>query len=85
MPSKPPYPGYNPNYRIVDFVGGLRRTCLVVELSSDGLDAAQLALIQERLEATLDKFLHSSPMIEHYQVVLPDRFDRWLRSGLRIS
>jgi hypothetical protein len=68
----------------VDKTGGYDRTCIVVELLSDGrLDAAQLAYVQEQLEMTLARVLPSA--IEKSQVITPDRFDPMLREGLRVS
>lgn len=80
--TKPPYPGYPPQFRRVDKTGGYDRTCLVIELISDGrLEPAQLAHLQEQMEALLAKFAH----LEKYQVVTPDQFDGLLRDGLRVS
>lgn len=82
--AKAPYPGYTPSFRVVDKTGGYDRTCLVVEIMSDGrLNAAQLAHIQEQLEATLARVLPA--VVEKSQVVTPDRFDSMLREGLRVS
>lgn len=84
--SKKPYPGYPPSYRVVDNTGGYTRTCLVIELLSLGaLDSAQLALLQEQLEATVEKVKKQLAVVEVSQVVLPDRFDPVLREGLRLS
>jgi hypothetical protein len=84
---KKPYPGYPPNYKVVDDTGGYKRTCLVIEfLSLGGLDNTQLALVQEQLEATVERLkgqLRSS--VEGAQVITPDRFDPVLKSGLRLS
>lgn len=82
--SKAPYPGYPPACRTVNKTGGYDRTCLVVEILSDGgLGAAQLAHIQEQIEALLSRMLPAT--VEKTQVVLPDRFDPILKEGLRIS
>ena len=82
--AKTPYPGYNPTFQVVDKTGGFNRTCLVVELLSDGqLDNAQLAYIQEQLEAVLNRVLPS--VMQKTQIITPDRFDPVLRAGLRVS
>lgn len=84
--SKRPYPGYSPSYHKVDETGGYSRTCLVVELLSLGsLDAVQMALVQEQLEATVERLRRQLAVVEVSQVVTPDRFDRVLREGLRLS
>lgn len=81
--SKPPYPPYPPSYQKVHHTGGYSRTCLVVELLAlEDLDGAQLAYIQEQLEATLSRLLPA--VLEKSQVVTPDRFDRPLCDGLRL-
>ena len=83
---KKPYPGYPPNYKIVDETGGFKRTCIVVELLSLGaLSGAQLALAQEQLEATVERLKRSLAIVERSDVVLPDRFDPLLKAGLRLS
>jgi hypothetical protein len=84
--SKTPYPGYPPNYTRVDETGGFTRTCIVIEsLSLGPLDNTQKALIQEQLEALMDKLSRQVPIIERTDVVFPDRFDPILRKGLRLS
>lgn len=84
--SKKPYPGYPPSYRTVDNTGGYTRTCLVVELLSLGaLDQTQMALVQEQLEATVERLRRQLAVVEVSQVVTPDRFDPVLREGLRLS
>jgi hypothetical protein len=85
--SKKPYPGYPPNYRVVDETGGYYRTCLVIELLSIGsLSNTEMALVQERLEATVEQLKRDlRATIEASQLVTPDRFDPLLRDGLRLS
>ena len=81
--SNKPYPGHPPSYRVIPKVGDYTRTCLVIELlSQDALDDVQMAQICERLEATIDKTCLAS--VEHFDVVMPNRFDRLLRGGLRL-
>ncbi len=84
---KKPYPGYPPNYKVVDETGGYVRTCVVIEmLSLGGLDAVQTALVQEQLEAAVAKLkTQLRATVEAAQVVTPDRFDPILRAGLRLS
>lgn len=81
---KAPYPGMAPSYKSVHKTGGYNRTCLVIELLSlGGLDSAQIAYVQEQLEAAVQKILPA--VVEKSQVVTPDRFDPILRDGLRLS
>jgi len=80
-----PYPGYPPNYKSVDKHGGFNRNCLVIEiLSLDGLGNTSIALIKEQIEATLAR-LTTSVGIEKVEVVSEERFDRFLKDGLRLS
>jgi len=81
-----PYPGYPPNYKIIDVLGGMNRTCLVIEILSLGpMDEIQLALVRDQLEGTLDRLRRSMPAMEKFKAVLPSQFDKQLRDGLRIS
>ena len=78
-----PYPGY-PNYKTVDKIGGYHRTCVVIELLSlEQLDNCELASIKEQLELALSKL--SKANVEKTDVILPDRFDRILSNGLKLS
>lgn len=84
--SLSPYPGYPPNFRIVDVLGGMHRTCLVIEVLSLGsIDDLQLSVMRDQLEGLLEKMKVSMPMIEKTKVALPTQFDKLLRDGLRIS
>ena len=84
--AKKPYPGFPPSYEVVDENGGYKRTCFVIEFLSLGqLDNIQTAMIQEQLEAITQKISQNITCIEKTDVVLPDRFDRILCQGLRIS
>lgn len=84
--SKKPYPGFSPNYKVVDETAGFKRNCVVIEFLSIGsLDSTSLALIQEQLEATVERLGRQIPYIEQTDVVLPDRFDPVLKEGLRVS
>lgn len=84
--AKTPYPGYPPSYQVVEETGGYHRTCVVVELLSLGkLSGAELALVQEQLEACVEKLKNTMVVLEGAQVVMPDRFDPVLRGGLRLS
>lgn len=84
--TKKPYPGIPPSYKIVDENGGYQRTCFVIEFLSLGpFDNIQTAMVQEQLEATTQKITQNITHIEKTDVISPDRFDRILRQGLRIS
>ena len=84
--SKRPYPGYAPNYRHVDKLGGFHRSCFVIDiLSLDNLSPVQLAMIQEQIEASLSAISKNMRDIERVEVVAPDRFDKLLKDGLRLS
>jgi len=80
-----PYPGYSPNYEVVNKTGDYTRDCIVLELRSlDALNNLQLAMIQEQLEASLAKIIRQIPTIEGTDIVLSSRFDPILRKGLRL-
>jgi hypothetical protein len=84
--SRPPYPGYPPNYRIVEETGGYARTCVVLEFLSLGkLDNAQLAMLQEQLEACAHRLQQTMVVVERAEVIMPDQFDTLLRAGLRLK
>ena len=79
------YPGFAPNFKIVEKTGGYTRNCIVIELQTiGGLDKMQLALIQEQLEMTIDKIKRQIPVIENTHVILQDKFDSILCDGLRL-
>ncbi len=83
--SKPPYPEYSPNFRVVSTTGGYQRTCLVIELLTLApLTGVELALVQEQLEATLDKIRRQLATLEISKVISTDQFDRLLLEGLRL-
>ncbi len=78
MPDRP-YPEVGPEYRQILTVGGLHRTCLVVELlTADKPSATQLAQLVERLETTASAVLPG-----RVDVVREARFDTALRQALR--
>jgi len=80
-----PYPGYSPNYRQVKTTGSLNRTCLVVDiLSLDVLSDAQIAVLQEQLSAQLNTICKKMQNIEKTEIIVPSRFDRLLKEGLRL-
>ncbi len=84
MPRKP-YPGFPPSYKTVEETGGYKRNIIVLEFLSMGpLDSASFAMVQEQLEALVERLQHQIPYIEGTDVVLPDRFDPVLRDGLRL-
>ena len=84
--SKKPYPGYAPSYRYVDKLGGFHRSCFIIDiLSLEDLNPAQLAIIQEQIEASVSTISKNMHDIERAEVVAPDRFDTLLKDGLRLS
>jgi hypothetical protein len=84
--SKRPYPGYAPNYRHVDKLGGFYRSCFIIDiLSLNSLSPTQLAMIQEQIEASVSTISKNMRDIERAEVVTPDRFDKLLKDGLRLS
>lgn len=83
--SQAPYPGFPPNYTELTDIGGLRRNCLVIEIRSLGnLSPAQLAVVQEQLEATAANLKSRIATIESIELVAANRFDTLLRAGLRL-
>lgn len=83
---KKPYPGYQPNYKHVTSVGGYHRNCMVIDvLSLDKLDDAEIAMIEEQLSALTSKLAKSMPNIHKLEVIIPDRFDKIVRDGLRLG
>ena len=84
--SSRPYPGFPPSYREVENTGGYKRTCFVVEFLSLGtLEPAQIAMIEEQMGALADKLRSGMVAVEQVDFVTPDRFDRALSDGLRLS
>lgn len=84
--SKKPYPGFPPNYTGVDETGGFTRTCFVLEfLSLGSLEPAQQAMIEEQVSALAAKLANGLTNVERAEFVTPDRFDRKLSDGLRLS
>lgn len=82
--SDRPYPTYPPNYRVVQRTGNYHRNCLVVELlSQEPLSDTQIRQLTERIEAAVLKLMIAD--IQSCEVVPPQRFDRPLRQGLRLS
>lgn len=80
-----PYPNLPPNKTAVQTIGGLTRTCFVLELRSFGaLSDIQLALVKERLEACVNNILPIISVIESSTIASDDSFDRLLRDGLRL-
>lgn len=78
-----PYPPFPPNYKAVTKVGGLNRTCLVIDLlSNEELDSTIKASLIERIEAICDSYKST---IETYDVVTPDRFNHVLSAALKLS
>ena len=80
-----PYPGYPPNYTQLHIVGGYVRSCFVIELLTLGeLSDVELALVKEHMEAAVESLQKRLVNIERTDVVDQSRFDRQLRSGLRL-
>lgn len=85
MSSKKPYPGFPPNYKEVETTGGYRRTCFVLEFLSLGqLEPTQIAMIEEQVEAMVEKLGRGIPTVEKVEFVTQDRFDPILLEGLRL-
>ncbi len=83
MPSKLPYPGFNPNFKNVKRRKGLSRTVMVLEvLSKAPLKPAVKAFVLEQVEAKLDQLMGKNGLAE-FDVVTEDRFDVLLQQGLR--
>lgn len=83
---KKPYPPYPPRYTRVDTLGTYARTCVVVEVLSVGrLSPAQMALVQDQLEATAAKLKQICAVVEQTRVITPDQFDPLLCDGLRLT
>jgi hypothetical protein len=81
-----PYPGLPPNLSRIPVIGGLTRTCLVVELRSLGeLTPSQVALVSERLDAYISNLLPSLATVESVRVASQDCFDPVLMAALRLQ
>lgn len=86
MSDNTPYPGYPPSYQHVRIIGGLTRTCLVVELKSEEpLSDGQMAMIREQLEGTLDRVTRNISILQKAELVSEKRFDTALLQGLRLA
>lgn len=84
--AKTPYPGFPPSYTQVNETGGFTRTCFVLEFLSLGkLEPAQQAMIDEQFSALAEKLALGLTNVETARFVTPDRFDRKLSDGLRLS
>lgn len=80
------YPGYPPNCTDLTTIGGMSRTCFVIDVLSLGsLSAADRSIILEHLEAAVESLKVKSSVIECIDIVQPERFDPQLRTGLRIK
>lgn len=83
---KKPYPGFPPNYKEVSKIGGMTRTCFVIEFRSDGsLSNTQLAMIEEQVAAAVSKVASKIPTVDKVELVSQDRFDPILLESLRLS
>jgi hypothetical protein len=54
-------------------------------LSLGHLEPAQQAMIEEQVSALADKLANGLTNVERAEFVTPDRFDRKLSDGLRLS
>lgn len=83
--GKQPYPGWSPNYRVVDRVGGKFRTCMIIDLRSNHpLSRTQITVLAERLEATAERGEGAVHGLEAL-LVTPDQFDPVVCDGLRLT
>ena len=81
--AKAPYPGYSPNYRLVDKLGGMVRQCWVLEVcTDDSLDPIRMSQLEDAIEILIDsKF----PEIKANKIVRSDQFDTDLRRAMRTN
>ena len=81
--AKAPYPGYSPNYTLVEVIGDLKRQCWVLEVcTNSGLDLARMAQLEDEITMLLEsKF----PEIMASKVVRSDQFDTDLRRAMRTN
>jgi len=81
--AKAPYPGYPPNYTVIDKLGGMTRQCWVLEIcTDDGLDPVRIAQLEDAIAMLIEsKF----PETKFSQVVHSDRFDTDLRRAMRTN
>ena len=85
MPKKP-YPGCNPSVKTIIKKGGLHRSCFVVDvLSHEELSNTQQAVIEEHVQAYINKLVNLMPAIEAAEIIHPERFDPILQEGLRLK
>jgi RIO-like serine/threonine protein kinase len=79
--SNAPYPPYAPVLKKVPIVGGFDRTCVVIELCTNGpLSPARIAQIEDQIELVLDKFND----IYKSDVIGPHRFTTQLKTALQL-
>jgi hypothetical protein len=84
--SKKPYPGYPPNYRHIEKVGGLSRRCMIIELLTlDQLSPQEEAQIFEALELAITNTIKKHQNVEKLKLVSQDSFDTMLLEGLRLK
>jgi hypothetical protein len=85
MPKKP-YPGVNPSIKTISKMGGLHRSCFVIDvLSGEKLSNTQQAVVEEHLQAHLNKIVNLMPAVEKAEVIHPERFDPLVLEGLRLK
>lgn len=84
MSVKLPYPGWNPNLRVVDRVGDKYRTCMIVDILSDSpLTNGQSAALFERIEATAGRSENTIPGLQ-ISIAVHEQFDQVVCDGLRL-
>lgn len=82
--SRPPYPGYPPNYTVVTKLGNMHRDVLVIEiLKEDRITNIDLSYLKEQIEALLDRIAKDGKVINKSGVYTSDTFDTDLRKALR--
>lgn len=83
---KDPCPGESCSVELTLEKGGYARSCFVVDvLSYKSLNNNQKAVIEERLQAYIDKLVDLMPSIKEAEVVHPDRLDPMLLKGLIVK
>jgi hypothetical protein len=79
-----PYPGIQPNIKILPKTGGRHRNCFVIELQTiEELSAAERAQVKEFLETHIQKLDKSN--IEKAIVASSEQFDKPLSDALRLD
>lgn len=83
--AKQNYPGWSPNFKTVDMVGGKFRTCMIIDLRShEPLSRTQLVALAERLEATAERNEGIVNGLEA-RLITSEQFDPVVCEGLRLT